>query len=479
MRASPNSVVDKPAVGSILERLTVLMKRQQHQISQGVGSAGEVREATQRSLPSEMNQLIRDFEESEQPGAAEAWIGELDNFRTMYGWSMPVAYTAASFHLKGAARKWFLANSETIRDYDQLITEFRKVFTKSMSQSEKLKAMFRRIQGRRESLADYFYNKVLLCKDLELTLEEQQQEIAIGLWSRELSAYVSATTYKSLDELFQGMLVLKRVENGRRERAAARSKTAGSSSTGGSSNHSARTETSSAASTTTEGGAEPSVVKCYNCQSLWHFARECSSPRKELQCYRCQGSGHIAKICNQPRPQSKVKAAPINCVSVIENVNSSDIFKRQVNVGECEMNGTIDMGATVCTMKATIVLRESFEVVRVTTPLVVFGDHEITSPGIVTKILNFKGLSPRKIKFRIVPDDAQEAELILGRPFTEASDIPCYKVNNKLKFIQLPCSEDDNVSETGAVASDTTALAPGEIKLCFVTRRSAGHALTQ
>lgn len=81
------------------------------------------------------------------------------------------------------------------------------------------------------------------------------------------------------------------------------------------------------------------------------------------------------------------------------------------------------MGASVCTMRASTVLNENFKLIAIKSKLGGFDSSEVWSPGIVRESVTMDNLNPKSIDFRIVPDMAQEFEIILGRPFTEANDI--------------------------------------------------------
>lgn len=86
------------------------------------------------------------------------------------------------------------------------------------------------------------------------------------------------------------------------------------------------------------------------------------------------------------------------------------------------MTAQIDMGASVNTIKATIVLRESFHI-KINSVLEGFGNKTVESPGIVNEIFVMESLKPKLMTFRVVPDDVQTVDVILGRPLTESQDL--------------------------------------------------------
>nr|CAI5822404.1 unnamed protein product [Callosobruchus analis] len=46
------------------------------------------------------------------------------------------------------------------------------------------------VQRSKEQASTYFMQKVALCKSLGLTFNETKEQVAVGLYSRELSTYI-------------------------------------------------------------------------------------------------------------------------------------------------------------------------------------------------------------------------------------------------------------------------------------------------
>ena len=88
-----------------------------------------------------------------------------------------------------------------------------------------------------------------------------------------------------------------------------------------------------------------------------------------------------------------------------------------------KLQAQIDMEASVSTIKATTVLREGFAMQRTISLLGAFSAGVVKSPGLINEILCFEGLKPRQVAFRVVPDNAQKVDVIMGRNVTEALDL--------------------------------------------------------
>uniref|UniRef100_A0ABD2X1B7 Uncharacterized protein n=1 Tax=Trichogramma kaykai TaxID=54128 RepID=A0ABD2X1B7_9HYME len=103
------------------------------------------------------------------------------------------------------------------------------------------------------------------------------------------------------------------------------------------------------------------------------------------------------------------------------------------------------MGAEVNTMKSTFVLTLGLHVIQKRTILGGFGENDVISPGITHAKIKLGNLSPKEVEFRIVPDNVQRYDLIIGRPFTEALDITYKRVGYDLIFANIdPSLFDDS-----------------------------------
>lgn len=162
--------------------------------------------------------------------------------------------------------------------------------------------------------------------------------------------------------------------------------------------------------------------KCFNCNLTTHLARECK-PRKKIVCYLCKREGHIASRCFRKNNNNKEVNSEVDIVSGQIESGSVEKFIRKVRVGEVLLTAFVDMGASVNTIKATIVLREGWIMQREKSLICGFGMGETESPGTITQTIEFAHLKPRLITFRVVPDTAQHIDIILGRPFTKAPDL--------------------------------------------------------
>nr|CAD7449601.1 unnamed protein product [Timema bartmani] len=77
-----------------------------------------------------------------------------------------------------------------IRNWGQFKEQCRRTFAGIVSLPERFDRVKSRIQKKNESVNLYFHEKVHLCKDINWDIVATDKQIAVGLWSRELSTMV-------------------------------------------------------------------------------------------------------------------------------------------------------------------------------------------------------------------------------------------------------------------------------------------------
>uniref|UniRef100_A0ABD2W8I8 RNA-directed DNA polymerase n=1 Tax=Trichogramma kaykai TaxID=54128 RepID=A0ABD2W8I8_9HYME len=448
--------------------------------------------------------LIRDFYGTEGPEKANAWRNELGTTRVLYNWSDVLTLSIAKAKMKGAAWKWLLTKGEEIKSLQDFVQHFNKTFTYKRSKSEQLKIMVNRSQGFRENTAEYFIDKVWLCKELKLTVNEIRDEVATGLWSKEFAQHIMSRDYDTTDEILQDLTRIETIAENRKTRISEQRKMGNSTKTsGGNGSSSASSQwrsssnvnknTTSSNSTEAEQNtsdfgaarratevntsnekAKSKVVnnrslKCYSCNEEGHIARECQNPKREFTCFKCNKPGHVASRC---RVNEKNSNSEVNVINVSNTYDSKDKFIRDVKIGDKYFKAQIDTGAGVCTIKSTTVLTSKFQVIDAPTVLEAFGASFVNSPGMIEESIQLDTLAPRKIIFRIVPDTAQHNDIILGRSFTEDPTLTYTRLGSELYFSDVDTEELNSLSSSKARVVKETEVEPNEIRFIDISFES-------
>lgn len=122
------------------------------------------------------SRLVREFQGKETPEQARAWFNEFENISRIHSWN----------------------NTVTV--------------------SDKLKVMLAREQSFRETIQEYVLDKIWLCTELNLTVEEIKDEVAAGLWSKDAANHLLGRNIASTDYILKEILHFDQLESTRRQR---------------------------------------------------------------------------------------------------------------------------------------------------------------------------------------------------------------------------------------------------------------------
>lgn len=134
-------------------------------------------------------------------------------------WPDEYSFEVAISNLCGAAHYWLPGKLSELETWSQFKQAFTSTFTLRLSKTECWRKLQNRVQGPKESIHSYFYEKIALCKDLQLTFGEPKEQVAIGLislWSRELYHFEMSKVHMTEDHLYQDIINIEKTEQARR-----------------------------------------------------------------------------------------------------------------------------------------------------------------------------------------------------------------------------------------------------------------------
>lgn len=118
--------------------------------------------------------------------------------KTLHQWPNSFTIETAKMNLIEGAKDWFILR---IREFTNCM-QFREIFWNYVveeSKSEKWKRIKNCIQDRSVKLITYFYAKIKLCVQLQLSLKETKQQVWIGLWSKDSCMVMSSRNHTSIN----------------------------------------------------------------------------------------------------------------------------------------------------------------------------------------------------------------------------------------------------------------------------------------
>ncbi|KAJ8911155.1 hypothetical protein NQ315_008340, partial [Exocentrus adspersus] len=397
---------------------------------------------------------------------AKRWLTKLETTARLHSWPDAFIFETATSHLTGAAKFWLVGRYDEITDWMTFKKAFTNTFIVAESMTDLWKTMYECVQKNKD-VGMYFHEKVALCKRLPLDFKETKEQIAIGLWSDKLSSFVRSKHHENIDELYQDIMSNEKIDEIRKERLRAprekrqREQVKEEKLMPKVNQSMVKTENDNTRDKRPPIKNENGEYKCYNCNKFGHIARNCPEEKRELLCKICQSKEHTQRHCPQKnRTQTEERSE----VKILERKQLSTISKylKDIFVNGEKLTGLIDTGSSDCTIKASVALLKNFEIVRDIVELKCFGpeNFKVTSPGTTSAVISIDTVEAKNIKMRIVPDDSQAVDVIIGRTYTELPQIVYVKIDNKLTFHYR-----DNYFANMSIMPDTDQVVESRVQI--------------
>lgn len=388
---------------------------------------------------------------------AREWLEGIESTAALHRWPENFALQTARTHLQAGARDWYFCHRQTLNNWETFRAQFYETFVTPESFTARWNRMISRTQGKQESLTTYFHAKTRLCQSVRLGFQDTKEQILVGLWSKDLCNTMQAREQFDTAALLKDMQEYERLESQRlRLRGIYPATKITRSST--TATTTGPTDTSSQARTTTSrppgrtADPRPPLVnergqtKCYNCNLYGHLSRDCTEPKRELRCLKCNRTGHTQRHCPdggttaRASPTTASIAAPgVNFVAS-DNVHSARTYVKPLEINGHPMTGFIDTGSSDCTIKASRVLQFNLRFENQPETLHCFGPqhNQVLSPGAVRATIVIDGVTVEQVALRVVPDDCQAHDALIGRTFIDAPGVTYAKNHDELRFFAEP-----------------------------------------
>ncbi|XP_067620153.1 uncharacterized protein [Eurosta solidaginis] len=169
--------------------------------------------------------------------------------------------------LKGKAQQWLHSKPNFVAEsFMQLVEELKVMFGTTYSKLILRKKFEKRKWKQTESFAEYYNDKIMLANPLNLEEEELIEYLIDGIMDEQLRIQAYLQCYNCKAQLLQAFSKVKQRE--------VVGKFFNSTST------------------------SKANIRCYNCNSMGHYASECRKPKIEKgACYDCGSKAHRINEC--------------------------------------------------------------------------------------------------------------------------------------------------------------------------------------
>ncbi|XP_075157081.1 uncharacterized protein LOC142230328 isoform X2 [Haematobia irritans] len=226
-----------------------------------------------------ISNLVADYD-----GKADGtfWVMQLRDIQQTYSLSDNMLRVLFATKLTGRAQAWLHARRNTSNEnVDELLQQFCMTFGTKKTKLEIRRNFERRKWNYGENFADYFNDKIMLSSTLSLDEDELVEYIVDGIPSMHIRTQMAMQQYTSADDL------LKTLANVRLSKPS--QQTAAKNRGNG------------------EGKQTPIKVdiRCYNCNSIGHYAADCGKPRRQPGTrYACGSDQHMVNNCEQNKKKT-------------------------------------------------------------------------------------------------------------------------------------------------------------------------------
>lgn len=403
----------------------------------------------------DLNKTINSFSGRETVHQAEDWLNSVDGIASMNGWPLSFRIQFVRANIQGSARDWFAGR--TFNDWADFERQFRATYVRKKHASDRWDVMRARVQGRHESVMEYFQSKVRLCRDLSLPFEEIRDHVLRSTNCREMALYAMGKVHTCEEEVLEDLLdwtrmndlhveesLTARTARGEPRVSAYRApKTAhvqpvrpvedgrATSGTGVASAAVAnrvmwtRAPAGRSLDSPSDPDRPPGSPTCWTCKRAGHLSRDCPSRRRPT-CYECGAEGHMRPNCPNKGQTS---------VAEVARESRNHPYRKLGLVNGRKVDVLLDTGSHHNLLKASVAIRCGLQPRPVERALYGLGSTTVPSMKTVGEVLLeivVDGVSAGEVLALVVPDEVQRPDVIVGRSWLDAPTVAYRKENMSL-----------------------------------------------
>ncbi|XP_026740751.1 uncharacterized protein LOC113503131 [Trichoplusia ni] len=208
--------------------------------------------------------ILPEFDPSTKNQRMDVWLKKVNECASVYGWDERTTIHFSMQKLQGLAKTWYQSLTTILYSWTEWQDKLLKAFPCEQNYGQSLEDMLRRRSRFSEPIENYFYEKLALLNQCEISGKRAVDCIIHGLTDRTAKSSALALRCSEPDQLLQFLLSNKDNFN----QNTVRNKT---------SDHSSSADTNQQNRTNSTAGGNSSLF-CYNCKEKGHPYLNCPKP---------------------------------------------------------------------------------------------------------------------------------------------------------------------------------------------------------
>lgn len=404
-----------------------------------------------RILP-DVGTSIWTFTGHETSDRADDWISSVDGLAHTNQWPLRYRLMYVRSHVSEAARSWFLL--EEFDDWDNFVRKFRTTFVRTIRKADLWRELESRVQSPNEPTIDYFYEKIGLCRKLDLSFVETRDYVLEGLRSQQQADWVSGRVQTDRDVLLSDIREWERLRTKRQHLFPPTALNRKGNRYDGSSTVpivpktpnepksvvvSREKPTSRMSGNETPPPTHRAEITCYNCRGTGHISRDCPRPQKPMKCTGCGSDRHRRSKCPATSVERSGNDEPGQAyqVDAASTARKPNPYLKDVMLNDVPLTGLVDTGCSAVLVRRTAATKCRLIVDPQVYPLYTVGNVDRPSVNAVGKAIakvTVDAVVADCHDVRIVDDDLIPVDVMVGRTWLELPHVNYYKRGHEIVF---------------------------------------------
>lgn len=238
--------------------------------------------------------IIPEFNPSEKNQRIDVWLKKVNECAKVYGWDERTVIHFAVQKLTGLAKTWFESLNSILFSWDEWQAKLTNAFPSEQNYGQLFEDMSRRKCRPQEPIENYFYEKLALLNQCEISGRRAVDCLIHGICDRTIRSSALALRCEEPDQLLKFLL------SSNKETAFQfqSNKDSSINGQGGDDKIPIKTDTKT----------NPNLF-CYNCKEKGHIFSRCPQPL--IKCTHCQKVGHKVEVCRLKPEEGSTKGTVV------------------------------------------------------------------------------------------------------------------------------------------------------------------------